>query len=297
MSTGSNTESYPAFALIGLRENPKQTSTRSDIETALWASVFSMPITLSFVMETNCSGSDIETALWASVARHKKQQQQPITDSQEVEKPAIACLPFTGRLSGKISRLLYKHGIKTIHKGQISKRRSRPRSIYRILCECEAAYIGQTGRTITTRLSEHQRSIRLMQPEKSGLAEHCIEKSHRANFNNTEVLAKCSGYWDRKVKETLAIAAERGNLNRDSGLQLSVAWAPAIKFLNAQMTGRHQRRTHKNSSAEPIMRPAVNQPKSTKQDDTSAAFAPRSALIRANQRTAPQLTPPSGTIN
>ncbi|KAJ4438769.1 hypothetical protein ANN_14720 [Periplaneta americana] len=92
-----------------------------------------------------------------------------------------------------------------------------------------------------------------MQPEKSGLAEHCIEKSHRANFNNTEVLAKCSGYWDRRVKETLAIAAELGNLNRDSGLQLSAAWAPAIKFLSAQTTGRHQRRTHENSSAEPIV--------------------------------------------
>ncbi|KAJ4451084.1 hypothetical protein ANN_02522 [Periplaneta americana] len=97
--------------------------------------------------------------------------------------------------------------------------------IYRIPCECEAAYIGQTGRTITMRLSEHQRSIRLMQPEKSGLAEH--------------------------------------------------------------YDGRHQWRTHKNSSAEPIVRPAVNQPNSTKQDDTSAAFMLRNALIRANQRTAP----------
>ncbi|KAJ4430702.1 hypothetical protein ANN_19293 [Periplaneta americana] len=186
-------------------------------------------------------------------ARHKKQQQQPIMDSLEAEKPATACLPFTGKLSGKISRLLHKHGIKTIHKPP-PKIRNKVRSvkddlglrvpgIYRIPCECDAAYIGQTGRTIAMRLSEHQRSIRLMQPEKSGLAEHCIEKSHRANFNNTEILVKCAGYWDRRVKEALAIAAERGNLNRDSGLQLSAAWAPAIKFLTARTMGRHQRRT------------------------------------------------------
>ncbi|XP_069673690.1 uncharacterized protein [Periplaneta americana] len=205
-------------------------------------------------------------------ARHKKQQQH-IMDSLEAEKPTTACLPFTGKLLGKISRLLHKHGIKTTHKPP-PKIRNKVRSvkddlglrvpgIYHIPCECDAAYIGQTGRTIATRLSEHQRSIRLMQPEKSGLAQHCIEKSHRANFNNTEVLAKCLGYWDRKVKETLAIAAERGKLNWDSGLQLSAAWAPAIKFLTTRMTGRHQRRTHENSSAEPTVRPKVIQLEST----------------------------------
>ncbi|KAJ4430572.1 hypothetical protein ANN_19160 [Periplaneta americana] len=46
---------------------------------------------------------DITTSL--NRARHKKKQQQ--TDSQEAEKLAIACLLFTGKLSGKISRLLY----------------------------------------------------------------------------------------------------------------------------------------------------------------------------------------------
>ncbi|KAJ4425640.1 hypothetical protein ANN_27836 [Periplaneta americana] len=88
-----------------------------------------------------------------------------------------------------------------------------------------------------------------------------------------------------------------GCINRNSGLQLSAAWAPAIKFLTAQTTGRHQWRTHENSSAEPTVRPKVIQPESTKQDDTSAAFSPQSALITANRRTAPRLTPPTGTIN
>ncbi|KAJ4431943.1 hypothetical protein ANN_20552 [Periplaneta americana] len=68
-------------------------------------------------------------------------------------------------------------------------------------------------------------------------------------------------------------------------------------ILTAWTTGRHQQRTHENSSAEPTVRPKVIQPKSTKQDDMSAAFSPQSALITANRRTAPWLTPPSGTIN
>ena len=48
----------------------------------------------------------------------------------------------------------------------------RTPGIYKIPCECGKMYIGQTGRSIQLRIKEHERHIRLVQPDKSAVAEH-----------------------------------------------------------------------------------------------------------------------------
>jgi hypothetical protein len=44
--------------------------------------------------------------------------------------------------------------------------------VYSIPCECDQVYIGQTGRSIDTRIKEHYPHSRLAQPDKSAVAEH-----------------------------------------------------------------------------------------------------------------------------
>ncbi|KAJ4447183.1 hypothetical protein ANN_09184 [Periplaneta americana] len=202
-------------------------------------------------------------------ARHNKKQQQPITDSQEAEKPTIASLTFTGKLSGKVSGLLYKHGIKAIHKPP-PKIRNKVRSvkddqglrvpgIYRILCECEAAYIGQTGRTITTRLSEHQRSIRLsqllggLQCNSTNRRSLSHTSRYKAAFKGTvrnPVCLRCSktvhtlGYnmFHRKLKTVLnPLTSIRGSYNivRNGNINignLSFEEVEKFKYLGATVT-------------------------------------------------------------
>jgi len=54
----------------------------------------------------------------------------------------------------------------------------RTPEVYRNPCECGKVYIEQSGRSIQLRIKEHDRHIRLAQPDKSAVAEHSINHNH-----------------------------------------------------------------------------------------------------------------------
>ncbi|KAJ4432826.1 hypothetical protein ANN_21465 [Periplaneta americana] len=74
----------------------------------------------------------------------------------------------------------------------------------------------------------------------SYLAQHSIEKEHKILFDHTKVINKSSHYWDRTIKEAIEIKLERNNFNRDSGLQLSQAWTPALDQLRPSYNQGHE---------------------------------------------------------
>jgi hypothetical protein len=49
------------------------------------------------------------------------------------------------------------------------------------------------------------------------------------HFEETQLVAHSRGYWDRVVKEAIAIRLEEKNFNRDTGFSLSKAWQPVLK--------------------------------------------------------------------
>jgi predicted GIY-YIG superfamily endonuclease len=57
----------------------------------------------------------------------------------------------------------------------------RPKTdvIYKIPCECGKSYIGETGRTLETRLKEHKRNVSNGDPNISKLTEHVSNTDHR----------------------------------------------------------------------------------------------------------------------
>jgi hypothetical protein len=116
--------------------------------------------------------------------------------------------------------------------------------IYRIPCEYGKAYVGQTGRTIEARLKEHRRHVRLIQPEKSAVAEPLIKTSHSLDFDGTSKLGTATRYKDRLVKEAIEIQLHPDNFNRDDGFNLSHTWRPVMKMLqrpkNAPMAKQGQ---------------------------------------------------------
>ena len=60
--------------------------------------------------------------------------------------------------------------------------------VYEIKCSnCNAIYIGQTGRCLKYRLKEHKNCILLNQPN-TGFAEHCINYNHIFTENNCKLL-------------------------------------------------------------------------------------------------------------
>jgi hypothetical protein len=75
--------------------------------------------------------------------------------------------------------------------------------VYRIPCECDKVYIGQTGRSIEARCKEHMRHVCLKQPDMSAVVEQNFNTGHHIDFSSTSMLDKTTGYMDHLVKGAL----------------------------------------------------------------------------------------------
>jgi hypothetical protein len=151
----------------------------------------------------------------------------------ESKPTSMATIPYMRIISGKISRLLAKYNIKMIRWPVKKSNRSAKDNlgcnvpgVYHILCECGKVYVGQTGHTITARYKEHERHIRLNQPEKSAVAEHCIELSHKIDFDEATILARRAGYTDRLVKEAIEIRLHPNNFKQGQWIHAQPGMAP-----------------------------------------------------------------------
>ena len=104
--------------------------------------------------------------------------------------------------------------------------------IYHISYVCGKVYIGQTGRTISTRLTEHQQSIRLNQPEKLSVAEHALEDFHEIKFQNTTIISRSASLNNKLIREAVELYKTRNNnLNHMEGFKIGEAWHPILNFL------------------------------------------------------------------
>jgi hypothetical protein len=92
--------------------------------------------------------------------------------------------------------------------------------VYGVPCEYGEVYIRQTGRSIETRVKEHQRHIRLQHPDKSAVAEHSINLDHRIQLQNTTILSTKSRYMNRMIRETIEIESHQLTLSRKSQSEL-----------------------------------------------------------------------------
>ena len=77
--------------------------------------------------------------------------------------------------------------------------------VYKLPCnDCDLVYIGQTGRDLKSRVSEHKDSIRRAQ-KSSAVFNHFSTLSHDMNWNNAEILYKSKCEYKRKIIESALI--------------------------------------------------------------------------------------------
>ena len=114
--------------------------------------------------------------------------------------------------------------------------------IYEITCQtCNKVYIGETGRSFSTRRNEHKKeceketAARLTRAQrqkaqesnlKSAISDHCKINNHIMDWDNARIITSESNKYQRWIKESIEIRRRGGNtINRDEGAYtLSHVW-------------------------------------------------------------------------
>ena len=103
-------------------------------------------------------------------------------------------IPYIKGTSETISRILQPYNIRVAHKPTTTLRHllinvkdrdepsNRPGAVYKIKCsDCQASYIGETGRNLNTKLTEHKRATRNGDPNNHIAVHHQPGLSLRAS--------------------------------------------------------------------------------------------------------------------
>lgn len=88
-------------------------------------------------------------------------------------------------------------------------------SVYCIKCKnCDATYVGETKRSLKTRISEHEANIRRPSQTNSVITEHRVNADHDFDWNNIKILDTEENWSCRRMSEMLHIKMQKNPLNK-----------------------------------------------------------------------------------
>ena len=109
----------------------------------------------------------------------------------------------------------------------------RQGAVYKIkCCDCQATYIGETGRNLNTRLTEHKRATRNGDLN-NNIAEHHLQTDHRIDWDSAECVIYSTDYYQRLTLESWFTNLEQTPLNRCQQLP-----APYKRLINDTKTDK-----------------------------------------------------------
>ena len=98
------------------------------------------------------------------------------------------------------------------------KPEDRQEAVYKIkCCDCQASYSDETGRNLSTRLTEHKRATRNGDVD-NHIAVHQLKTKHQIDWNSVTCLTYSKDYYQRLTLESWFTNLEQTPLNRSQQL-------------------------------------------------------------------------------
>ena len=98
------------------------------------------------------------------------------------------------------------------------KSEDRQGAVYKIkCCDCQASYIGETGRNLSTRLTEHKRATKNGDVN-NHIAEHHLQTKHKIDWDSVTCITYSTDYDQRLTLESWFTNLEQTTLNRSQQL-------------------------------------------------------------------------------
>jgi len=170
---------------------------------------------------------------------NKKKNDNRIT---EENRTPFFCIPYVKTVSEKFGNAIKKHNVRMAYSGLNKIRRfvhphkdllpniSRMNVVYRINCrDCDASYVGQTGRRLKTRLTEHCNHIKRNSVQNSVITDHRLQ-NHGFKWDEVEVLDNEPVLGKRLMSEMIFIKRQINGLNKQQDTEnLNVAYQQIIE--------------------------------------------------------------------
>ena len=148
------------------------------------------------------------------------------SNTQTNSGPVTTTIPYIRGTSETIARVLQPYNIRVAHKPITTLRRlltnvkdedkpeERQGKAYKIkCCDCQATYIGETGRNLSTRLIEHKRATRNGDVN-NDIAEHHLRTKHQIDWDSATCNTHSTDYYQRLTLESWFTNLEQTPLNR-----------------------------------------------------------------------------------
>ena len=101
--------------------------------------------------------------------------------------------------------------------------------VYQISCrDCNAVYVGETGRSVRTRKREHANAVKTFNTKKSALSQHVMDFDHKIDWDNVKILKSESYAYRRRVAESFLINQKTYScnvINRNDGANFPAVYS------------------------------------------------------------------------
>ena len=111
---------------------------------------------------------------------------------------------------------------------------SKSNVVYKINCkDCDASYVGQTGRQLRTRIIEHKNQIKHNTANHSVITDHRLKFDHDFLWDDVEILDSEPIYHKRAISEMLFINRQKNSINLQTDTAgLHASYVPVINRLS-----------------------------------------------------------------